>query len=439
MNLKSCTVADTNRRKLEIEIDAASFEAAVAVAYRKNVGKFSVPGFRKGKAPRHIIEKMYGAEFFYEDAVNAIYPDALEAAIKEAELEYVDDNIDLDVVSISKEEGLVFTAVVTVKPEVKMGEYKGLKVERKAVEITDEAVESEFERVRERDARIVDVEDRPAQNGDTAVFDFAGYVDDVAFEGGSAENYSLELGSGQFIPGFEEQMVGHSAGEEFDVNVIFPEEYHAEELKGKPAVFKIKLHSLSTKELPEADDEYAKDKDFDTLADYKADIRKHLEEHAEEHAKAEIDEKLIDALIDILEAEIPEAMYERRIDHNVQEFAYRLQSQGLDLNTYMQYMGGDVSALRDQMRPAAEHQVKMRLALEYIVKAENITVTDEDLDAEYTKIAEAYSMDVEAVKNAIPAADLTGDLAVEKAMTFVRDNAVITVVDEDADETADNE
>ncbi len=437
MTLKSCTVADTNRRKLEIEIDAASFEAAVAAAYRKNVGKFSIPGFRKGKAPRHIIEKMYGAEFFYEEAVNAIYPDALEAAIKEAELDYVDDNIDLDVVSISKEEGLVFTAVVTVKPEVKMGEYKGLKVERKAVEITDEAVEGEFERVRARDARIVDVDDRPAQNGDTAVFDFAGYVDDVAFEGGTAENYSLELGSGQFIPGFEEQMVGHSAGEEFDVNVTFPEEYHAAELAGKPAVFKIKLHSLSTKELPEADDEYAKDKDFDTLADYKADIRKHLEEHAEEHAKAEIDEKLIDALIDILEAEIPEAMFERRIDHNIQEFGYRLQSQGLDLNTYMQYMGGDVSALRDQMRPGAEHQVKMRLALEYIVKAENITVTDEDLEAEYTKIAEAYGMEVEAVKNAIPAADLTGDLAVEKAMAFVRDNAVITVVDDD--ETADNE
>jgi len=438
MTLKSCTVADTNRRKLEIEIDAATFEAACAAAYRKNVGKFSVPGFRKGKAPRHIIEKMYGAEFFYEEAVNSIYPDALEAAIKEAELEYVDDNIDLDVVSISKEEGLVFTAVVTVKPEVKLGEYKGLKVERKAVEITDEAVESEFERVRARDARIINVEDRPAQNGDTAVFDFAGYVDDVAFEGGTAENYSLELGSGQFIPGFEEQMVGHNAGEEFDVNVTFPEEYHAEELKGKPAVFKIKLHSLTAKELPEADDEYAKDKDFDTLADYKADIRKHLEEHAEEHAKAEVDEKLIDALIDMLEAEIPEAMFERRIDHSIQEFGYRLQAQGLDLNTYMQYMGGDASALRDQMRPGAEHQVKMRLALEYIVKAENITVSEEDLDAEFAKIAEAYGMEIEAVKNAVPADDLSGDLAVEKAMAFVRDNAVITVV-EDTDESADNE
>ncbi len=436
MSLKSCTVADTNRRKLEIEVSAEAFEAACAAAYRKNVGRINIPGFRKGKAPRHIIERMYGTEFFYEDAVNAIYPDELEAAIKEAEIEYVDDNIDLDVVSVGKD-GLVFTAVVTVKPEVKVGQYKGLKATRKAVEIADEAVDAEFDRIRERDARIIDIEDRPAQLGDTAVFDFAGYVDDVAFEGGTAENYSLVLGSGQFIPGFEDQMVGHSIGEEFDVNVTFPEEYHAEELKGKAAVFKIKLHALSAKELPEADDEYAKDKDFDTLADYKADIRKHLEEHAEEHAKAEIDEQLIDALIEQLEAEIPQAMFERRIDHSIQEFGYRLQAQGLDLNTYMQYMGGDVSALREQMRPGAEHQVKMRLALEYIVKAEGITVTEEDLDAEYTKIAEAYGMEVEAVKNAIAAEDLTGDLAVEKAMTFVRDNAEITVTEDD--ETADNE
>ena len=425
MSLKSCTTTEPNRRKLEIAVDAETFEKACAAAYRKNVGKLNVPGFRKGKAPRNIIERMYGKEFFYEDAVNALYPDALDAAIKEGGLEYVDDNIDLDVVSIG-EEGLVFTAVITVKPEVKLGEYKGIKVERKAVSVSDEDVDKEFDRIRERDARIVNVEDRAAQNGDTAVFDFAGYVDDVAFEGGTAENYSLELGSGQFIPGFEEQMVGHNAGEEFDVNVTFPEEYHAEELKGKPAVFKIKLHSLTTKELPEADDEYAKDKDFDTLADYKADIRKHLEEHAEQHAKADADEKLIDALIETLEADIPEAMFERRIDNSIQEFAYRLQSQGLDINTYMSYMGGDVSALRDQMRPNAEHQVKMRLALEYIVKAENITVSDEELDAEFAKLAEMYSMEIDAVKKAINAEDLREDLAVEKALEIVRENAEIT-------------
>ncbi len=440
MSLKSCTVADTNRRKLEIEVDAETFEKACAAAYRKNVGKFAVPGFRKGKAPRHVIEKMYGKEFFYEDAVNAIYPEALDAAIKEAGLAYVDDAIDLDVSSVGAE-GLVFSAVVTVEPEVKLGEYKGLKIEAHYHPVTDEAVEAEFERVRERDARIVDIDDRPAQMGDTAKFDFAGYVDDVAFEGGTADNYTLELGSGQFIPGFEEQMVGHSAGEEFDVNVTFPEEYHSEELKGKPAVFKIKLHSLTAKELPEADDEYAKDKDFDTLGDYKSDIRKNLEEHAEEHFKSDADEHLTEALAELVEAEIPEAMFERRIDSNVQQFAYRLQNQGIDINTYLMYMNSDMDTLRDQIRPDAERQVKIRLALKQIVKAEGIEVTEEELNAEYAKIAEAYQMEVEAVKNAVSADNITEDLAVEKALTFVRESAEITKCDHchDDDEDSDNE
>lgn len=443
MSLKSCTVEATNRRKLEIEVDAEAFEKACAAAYRKNVGKLAVPGFRKGKAPRHIIERMYGKEFFYEEAVNAIYPEALDAAIKEGGLAYVDDAIDLDVVSID-ENGLVFTAVITVEPEVKLGEYKGLKVEGHYHPVTDEAVEAEFERVRERDARVITVDDRPAQLGDTAKFDFAGYVDGEAFEGGTSENYTLELGSGQFIPGFEDQMVGHSAGEEFDVNVTFPEEYHAEELKGKPAVFKIKLHSLTAKELPEADDEYAKDKDFDTLEEYKADIRKNLEEQAEEHFKADADEHLTDALADLVEAEIPDAMIERRVDSNLQQFAYRLQSQGLDLDTYMQYMGGSVDMLRDQIRPDAAQQVKVRLALKYIVRAEGIEVTEDDLNAEFAKIAEAYQMDVEAVKNAVSADDLTEDLAVEKALDLVRESAEITKCDHCGhdhgdDENSDNE
>ena len=443
MSLKSCTTEETNRVKLEVEVGAEEFAKACADAYRKNVGKLAVPGFRKGKAPRNVIERMYGKEFFYEDAVNAIYPEALDAAIKESGIAYVDDAIDLDVVSIG-EEGLIFTAVVTVEPEVKLGEYKGLKVEGHYHPVTDEAVEAEFERVRERDARVITVDDRPAQNGDTAKFDFAGYVDGVAFDGGTAENYSLELGSGQFIPGFEEQMIGHSAGEEFDVNVTFPEEYHAEELKGKPAVFKIKLHSLTAKELPEADDEYAKDKDFDTLDEYKADIRQHLEKHAEEHFKADADEHLTDALADLVEAEIPDAMIERRVDSNIQQFAYRLQSQGLDLDTYMQYMGGDINMLRDQVRPDAEQQVKVRLALKYIVKAEGIEVTEDDLNDEYAKIAEAYQMDVEAVKNAVSADDLTEDLAVEKALDLVRESAEITKCDHCGhdhgdDENSDNE
>ncbi|MBQ4312699.1 MAG: trigger factor, partial [Clostridia bacterium] len=353
MNLKSCTETSANRRKLEIEIDAESFAKACDAAYHKVVRKINVPGFRKGKAPKSMIDKLYGKEFLYEDAINELYPEALEAAIKEAELEYVDDKIDLDVLSVG-EEGLVFTAEVTVKPEVKMGEYKGIKVTRSVAEVTDEQVDAAVEQKREQNARLIEVEDRAAENGDTAVFDFAGYVDDVAFEGGTAENYTLELGSGNFIPGFEEQMVGHSIGEEFDVNVTFPEEYHAEELAGKPAVFKIKLHALKKRELPVVDDEWVTEiSEFDTVDEYKADIRKNLTEQAEQKAKAEVDDKLIEALIDMLDAEIPEAMFERRIDFNVQEFAYRLQAQGLTMENYLGYLGMQMDDVREQMRPNA--------------------------------------------------------------------------------------
>lgn len=439
MSLKSCTVADTNRRKLEIEVDAAAFDAACDTAYRKAAAKISVPGFRKGKAPRHVIEKMYGTEFYIEDAVNAVYPDALEAAIKESEIEYVDDKIDLDVVSLGKGEGLVFTAVVTVKPEVKLtGDYKGLKAEQRTFEITDEAVEAEFEKARERDARVVDVDDRPAQNGDTACFDFTGYVDGVPFDGGAAENYTLELGSGQFIPGFEEQMVGHNVGEEFDVNVTFPEEYHAEELKGKPAVFKIKLHSLSYKELPEADDEYAKDKDFDTLEEYKADIRKHLEEHEAGHVESEVEDQLMSALVELLDAEIPDAMIENQLDINVQDFAYRIQGSGMDFNTYVQYVGG-IDAVRDQLRPRAESQTKLRLVLEYITKAEEITASEDEINAKYAELSEMSGRQIDDIKTIYTPDDVAADIAADKAVKFIRDNADITVVDKSADDAADDE
>lgn len=426
MSLKSATVKETNRVELEVEVDAASFEAAVSKAYKKNIGKMNVPGFRKGKAPRSLVEKIYGSGVFYEDAVNALYPEALDAAIQESGYEYVEDKIDLDVESVGKE-GLVFKAVITVKPEVELGEYKGLKATKKNQSVTDEDMENELKKVQERGARLVAVEDRPAQDGDTVTFDFEGFVDGEPFEGGKAENYTLVLGSGQFIPGFEEQIVGKSFDEEFDVNVTFPEDYHAENLKGKPAVFKCKLHEIQVKELPELNDDLAKDtSDFDTLEELKADIKAKLEHEREHAAQDAVENQLIDGLLEGFKAEVPEAMYTHRVDDSVRDFDYRLQSQGLNLQMYMQYTGMDMDAFRAGFREQAEKQVKLRLALEKIVKLENIEPSEEEIEAEYAKYADQYKMDVERVKKLIPAKELAKDLAVGKAMELVKDSAVIT-------------
>ncbi len=426
MSLKSATVKETNRVELEVEVDAASFEAAVSKAYKKNIGKMNVPGFRKGKAPRSLVEKIYGSGVFYEDAVNALYPEALDAAIQESGYEYVEDKIDLDVESVGKE-GLVFKAVITVKPEVELGEYKGLKATKKNQPVTDEDMENELKKVQERGARLVAVEDRPAQDGDTVTFDFEGFVDGEPFEGGKAENYTLVLGSGQFIPGFEEQIVGKSFDEEFDVNVTFPEDYHAENLKGKPAVFKCKLHEIQVKELPELNDDLAKDtSDFDTLEELKADIKAKLEHEREHAAQDAVENQLIDGLLEGFKAEVPEAMYTHRVDDSVRDFDYRLQSQGLNLQMYMQYTGMDMDAFRAGFREQAEKQVKLRLALEKIVKLENIEPSEEEIEAEYAKYADQYKMDVERVKKLIPAKELAKDLAVGKAMELVKDSAVIT-------------
>lgn len=426
MSLKSATVKETNRVELEVEVDAASFEAAVSKAYKKNIGKMNVPGFRKGKAPRSLVEKIYGSGVFYEDAVNALYPEALDAAIQESGYEYVEDKIDLDVESVGKE-GLAFKAVITVKPEVELGEYKGLKATKKNQPVTDEDMENELKKVQERGARLVAVEDRPAQDGDTVTFDFEGFVDGEPFEGGKAENYTLVLGSGQFIPGFEEQIVGKSFDEEFDVNVTFPEDYHAENLKGKPAVFKCKLHEIQVKELPELNDDLAKDtSDFDTLEELKADIKAKLEHEREHAAQDAVENQLIDGLLEGFKAEVPEAMYTHRVDDSVRDFDYRLQSQGLNLQMYMQYTGMDMDAFRAGFREQAEKQVKLRLALEKIVKLENIEPSEEEIEAEYAKYADQYKMDVERVKKLIPAKELAKDLAVGKAMELVKDSAVIT-------------
>lgn len=433
MALKSSNQVDTNRYQLEVEIDGNSFEKALDQAYRKQNKRISIPGFRKGKAPRAFVEKYYGPEIFYEDAVNALYPNALDEAVNEAKLDMIEDKIDFDLVSAGKD-GLVFKATITTKPEVEIEGYKGVEAKKAQVAVTDEAVDAEIAKVQDRNSRMVTVEDRAAQNDDIAVIDFEGFVDDVPFEGGKAENFSLTLGSGQFIPGFEEQVVGHTTGEEFDVTVTFPEDYQAKELAGQQAVFKIKLHEIKRKELPAADDDFVKDvSDFDTLDEYKADVRKKLEDAAEAQAKDGVENQLIDKLVELVKAEIPEAMYENRINDDVRDFAYRLQSQGLNLDTYLQYTGMDMDGLRKSFRPQAERQVKVRLALEKIAQLENIQPTDEEIEAEYEKLAKNYEMETEKVKSFIPQEDLAKDIAVEKAIQVVRDSAVVTDAEPEAE------
>lgn len=426
MSLKSSNQVATNRYQLEIELPGDVFEKAVEQVYRKENKKITIPGFRKGKAPRSYVEKVYGSQVFYEDAINSLYPAALEEAVKEAGVEFVEDKVDFDLVSAGKD-GLCFKVTITTKPEVSIENYKGVAIEKKPVKVTDEDVDAEIKKVQDRNSRMVTVEDREAQNGDITVIDYEGFVDGTAFEGGKAENATLNLGSNTFIPGFEDQIVGHKTGEEFDINVKFPEDYHATELAGKDAVFKIKLHEIKIKELPEVDDDFVKDvSDFDTVDAYKADIRTKLTEAAENRSKNEVENALIDKLLELVQAEIPEAMFENRINEDIRDFAYRLQSQGLNLDTYMKYTGLNNEGLRGQFRAQAERQVKVRLALEKIAQLENIQPTDEDLDAEYEKIAQNYGMEADKVKSFIPKEDLAKDVAVEKAMEIVRSNAAIT-------------
>lgn len=425
MNLKSSNKVDTNRYQLEIAVEPKEFESAVEKAYKKEAGKITIPGFRKGKAPRAFIEKYYGKEVFYDSAINSIYPDALDEAVKEANIEVIDDKIDFDIVEVG-ENGLIFKATLTVKPEVKIDNYKGIEVSPVNVEVTDEDINDEIERVRERNSRLITVEDREAQNGDIAIIDFEGFCDGVAFEGGKAEKYSLGLGEGQFIAGFEDQVIGHKPGEEFDIVVTFPEEYQAKDLAGKEAVFKIKLHEIKKKELPEVDDEFVKDvSEFDTLDQYKESLKNQLTEQFEKKAKDDVENQMIDKLIELVEAEVPEAMYNNKIKEMAREFEYRLKSQGLDINSYMKYTGMDSQKFKESFKPQAERQVKLRLALEKIADLENLEATEEDLENEYKKIAERYSMEVEKIKNIIPKSELTKDIVVEKAIDLVRNNSVI--------------
>lgn len=425
MALKESTKKEqANSYELVVSVDADTFEKAVNAVYKRQVKKINIPGFRKGKAPRHMIEKMYGSEVFYEDAMQDCYPEALYEAAKEANLKIVAVE-SLEAVEAGKD-GFTFKTSIIVEPEMEIKDYLGIEIEKKSTEVTDELVDEEIERVRDRNSRMVTVEDRPAQDGDTVVIDFEGFVDGVAFDGGKAENYNLALGSGNFIPGFEEQIVGHNTDEEFSINVKFPEEYQAEELKGKDAEFKIKLHEIKAKELPEVDDDFVKDvSDKETLDEYKEELKETLAKRLEDEAEKDVDDQIANKLIDLVEGEIPEAMYDNQANEMIRDFDMRLRSQGMSIETYMQYMGVDQNALREMYKEESKRRVKLRLALETITKKENIEVTEDDLNAEYDKMAENYKMEVEKVKAAVPAESLSDDLKVQKALELVKEKAVI--------------
>ena len=426
MSLTKSEVIEKNRYELQFSVDKAKFDAAVNNVYRKQVKNIAVPGFRKGKAPRSIIEKMYGTGVFYEDAINDLIPDAYTEALKEAAIDAVGQP-EFDVVSID-ENGLVLSAKVYVKPEVEIKDYLGIEVEKEVTPVSDEDVDREIETIRERNSREIDVTDRAAELGDTTVIDFEGFCDGVAFEGGKGTDYALKLGSGSFIPGFEEQIVGKSIDDEFDVNVTFPTEYHAEDLAGKDATFKVKIHAITKVELPELDDDFAKDvSEFDTFAEYKADVKAKIEKRHETAAENAVEDKLVEALIEKLEADIPEPMFVAETENFVRDYDTRLRSQGLDLNTYFKYTGMTLDSLREQMRPQAERQVKARLALEKIAVLENLEATEEDINSEYEKIANAYGIELEQVKASIDSEAIAADMKVQKAMELVKEKAVVTV------------
>ena len=426
MSLKATEKIDTNRYALTVEIDGETFAAAVEKATTKALQTITLPGFRKGKAPKNMVLKMYGEDVFYQDALEELYPAAADAALEESGLDLAEQKVDFELISMDKN-GASFKLMVTVKPEVTLGDYKGLKAERAVVEVTDEEVTGQLAQMQDRNARIVTVEGRASQLGDTAVIDFEGFVDDVAFEGGKGENYNLELGSGSFIPGFEDQLVGKNAGDDVDVTVTFPEEYHAGDLAGKPAVFKVKIHELKTKELPELDDEFAKDvSEFDTLEDLKKSIADKILDGKNAHADGEVENALIGQIVEGMTVEVPDCMVEQRIDENVRDFETRLQYQGLDMKTYMQYTGMSEADFREGFRENALTQVKIRLALEAIAKAENLVASEEELNEEYNKIAEMYKMEAEQIKAYIPAKELASDITAHKAIDLVKENAVVT-------------
>lgn len=425
MSLKATNNVETNKYELEIEISAEDFEAAIEKAYLKARKNIAMPGFRKGKAPRKLIEKEYGEQVFFEDAVNLLYAPVVNGAVEESGLELV-TRPEVEVTEISKENGVKLKATCITKPEVEVNDYKGIEVEKVVNPVTDEDINKQLDALREKNVTVETVDDRAAENGDDVVIDFEGFKDDVAFEGGKAEDFTLSLGSGQFIPGFEDQIVGHNAGEEFDINVTFPEEYQVKELAGAPAVFKIKLKSISKKVMPELDDDMVKDStEFDTVDEYKADVKKKLEEANEKHADSEVEAKIFDKVIENMTAEIPQVMFDNRVNEMVSELEQRLAPQGISLDLYMQYTGQTIDTVKKAYAEQAEKQVKLRLALEKIAKLENIEVTEDELKAEFDKLAEAYKLDVDQIKQFIHDDDLKKDIAVGKAVDLIKDAAVI--------------
>lgn len=425
MSLKSSNKVDTNVWELEVSVDGDTFKDAVTKAYLKQRKNITIPGFRKGKAPRAFIEKYYGEGVFYEDALEAIYPDAVASAIEEAKLEPVDTPYDLEIPEMGND-GVTMKFKVTVKPEVELGEYKGLKATKKSTKVTADEVKAELARMQEQNSTVSDVDDRAVKKNDIVVIDFEGFVDGKAFEGGKAEKYELTIGSNQFIPGFEDQIIGHKIGDEFDVNVKFPEDYQAD-LASKDAVFKIKLHGIKVKDVPALDDEFAKDvSEFDTLDELKKDIKKQLEKRKNDDAENELHNTLLEEVAKGIKAEIPEAMIEKTIDDDVNEYSYRLQSQGLKLKTYLKYTGMDMKGFREGFKERAETQVRLNLALEKIIEKEKIEVTEEDIEAEYKKYADAYNMDIDTIKKAVSAESLKPELASRKAIDLIVDSAVVT-------------
>ncbi len=424
MTLKSSKEVEKNRYELVIEFDAETFMAAVDKVFKRESKKITLPGFRKGKAPKRLIEKEYGEGVFYEDAIKDLYPQAVADAAKEAGIKLVRDAIDLDVEKADKT-GLILNVKVTVEPEVNIQNYKGIEYTPVSLEVTDEDINKEIDSVRNRNSRLVTVEDRPAENGDITVIDFKGLLDGVPFDGGTSENYSLTLGSGAFIPGFEDQVVGHSTGEKFTIDVTFPEDYQAEELKGKAVQFEIKLHEIKKREFPEFDDEFVKDvSEVDTVDEYKAQVKADLEEKRKEEADGKKENDIAEKLIELLEADVPEAMVRNQCDAMIDEFAMNIRAQGIDLDTYFKYTGLTEDKLRETYHDRAEGQVKLRLALRKIAKLENMKASEEDIENKYNEMAEKYNVEVDRIKNVISPDDIAGDIESERAMNFVKENAV---------------
>ena len=417
---------EKNMAKLTIEASAEDFEKAIQKVYLKARGRINIPGFRKGKAPRKLIEKMYGTGVFYEDAANDLIPTAYAEALKDCDLEIV-SRPEINVTQIESGKPFIFTAEVAVKPEVTLGEYKGVEVEKSDVEVTDEDINKEVDKERENNSRTIDVDDRAVESGDIIKLDFDGSVDGVPFAGGKAENYTLTIGSGSFIPGFEDQLIGTKIGEEKDVTVTFPEDYHEKSLAGKEAVFKCKVNAISVKELPEADDEFASEvSEFETLAEYKEDIKKKLTEKKEKAARAKKEAQAIEKAVENATMEIPDAMIDTQVQSMMEDFARRMQSQGLSLEQYFQFTGMDVKKMHDQMKPEALKRIQNSLVLEAVAKAENIEISDEKVDEEIAKMAEAYKMEVEKLKGIIGDSErdqMKKDLAVQAAADLIADAA----------------